>query len=60
MLHATKRNRKRNRGPVKFGNIVSDAAELGVCRTHLWRVLSGQRHSRRLLAAYHALKSKAA
>jgi len=28
------------------------AEDLGVCRTHLWRVINGHRKSRRLLTRY--------
>jgi hypothetical protein len=36
------------------GHIALAARDLGVCRSHLWRVIRGQRHSARLLAAYWA------
>jgi transcriptional regulator of acetoin/glycerol metabolism len=38
------------------GHIAMAARELGVCRSHLWRVIRGQRHSRRLLASYQNWK----
>lgn len=41
---------------VVYPGLVADADALGVSRFHLYKVLRGQRESRRLLAAYHALK----
>jgi hypothetical protein len=38
-------------------NIVANAKKLGVCPSHLWRVLVGQRQSKSLLARYRALKA---
>jgi uncharacterized C2H2 Zn-finger protein len=37
---------------------VEAAQQLGVCRTHLWRVLSGKRKSKVLLARYEELMSQ--
>lgn len=42
----------------KFKGIVKDAKELGVERTHLYRVLSGQRVSKSLTQRYRSLKEK--
>jgi len=44
------------RGPTKFPGIVADAEQLGVNYTHLWRVLTGERPSRRLTEAYAQLR----
>lgn len=62
MLQATKRKRNGNpeKGRVRFPGIIEDAQVLGVDRTHLYRVLTGQRPSKRLLAAYKNLKKEAA
>jgi hypothetical protein len=43
--------------PLRFPGICAAAKELQVERTHLYRVLSGQRESRRLKEAYRKLKS---
>jgi hypothetical protein len=39
----------------RFNGIISDAARLGVSRSHLWHVLSGRRQSKRLLNRYSKL-----
>lgn len=54
MLPATKPNVTPQRSRIR--DICADAAALGVERTHLFRVLTGQRSSKRLLARYQALK----
>ncbi len=41
---------------VKFPGITTAAENLGVERTHLYRVLTGERGSRRLLAAWERLQ----
>jgi hypothetical protein len=41
---------------VRFPNISRHAAELGVTREHLWRVLTGRRESRSLTARYSDLE----
>ena len=61
MLQATRRWRNRKRGArqlVRFPGIVEDAAMLGVERTHLYRVLKGERESRRLTAAWKQLQAE--
>jgi hypothetical protein len=40
------------------GHIALAARDLGVNRSHLWRVARGHRHSRRLLAAYRAWREE--
>jgi DNA-binding phage protein len=40
----------------RFRGLCADAAALGVHRTHLYKVLSGDRPGRSLLARYSALK----
>jgi hypothetical protein len=40
-----------------FAGITSDARALEVNRSHLWRVLSGQRQSRCLMLRYMAMKA---
>lgn len=47
----------KHRRPRRFPGIATDAARLGVCRTHLYRVLTGRRRSRRLIEQYYALKA---
>lgn len=45
--------------PSKFSpypDIVQDAQTLGVCRTHLYRVLNGKRMSLSLVARYNDLQ----
>ena len=59
MLRATAKNIKREIGRVKYVNIVRDATELGVDRTHLYRVLAGKRTSKTLLRRYRQLKEAA-
>lgn len=44
------------RARVRFAGIGEAAQTLGVDRTHLWRVLTGRRRSRSLLARYAAWK----
>jgi hypothetical protein len=58
MLRATSGKIKGKRGRAKYLGIITDAATLGVERTHLWRVLSGQRQSKSLLARYRKLKAQ--
>ena len=57
MLHAstTKSTRKR----VRFYGICAAAKALEVERTHLYRVLTGERPSKSLLSRYRALKGAA-
>jgi len=47
-------------GEVKrvFTGVNADARKLGVCRTHLYRVLSGKRKGEALLARYRELKKQ--
>lgn len=52
------RKKKIERRKQRFPTIGSDAAELGVHRSHLYRVLTGKRCSRSLLSRYQALKRK--
>ncbi len=56
--HARFQGKPDTRGPTEFPGIVEDAKALGVSRTHLWRVLTGQRESARLLARYQHLKAQ--
>jgi DNA-binding phage protein len=44
----------------RFRGITKAARELGVDRTHLYRVLKGQRQSRALIRRYKALRAAAA
>jgi hypothetical protein len=44
----------------KFEGITEDAARLNVCRTHLYRVLTGKRESKSLLKRYENLKKRKA
>lgn len=44
-------------GRARHPGLMADASGLGVHYSHLYRVLSGQRKSRRLLAAYRGLKA---
>ena len=56
-----KNNLKTASGPrpgTRFPGIVGDAATLGVEKSHLYRVLTGARESRSLLARYKALKKE--
>lgn len=59
MLRATSKKGK-TKSPKVFPGICLDARTLGVDRTHLWRVLIGQRSSSRLLAKYRALNTNQA
>ena len=63
MLPATSikssQKRVRSNTRVRFPNIVEDAAMLDVERTHLYRVLTGARPSKSLLARYRQLKGAA-
>lgn len=43
---------------VVIPGITSDARKLGVDRTHLYRVLKGERVSKRLMRRYQELKKK--
>ena len=54
--NATKGKKKRQR----FAGISADSRALKVNRSHLWRVLSGQRQSRSLMLRYDALKTRQA
>lgn len=49
-------------GEVKrvFTGINADARELGVSRSHLWRVLRGERKSPELLERYRELRAEQA
>ncbi len=58
MLRQHRRKEKPKRGPTKYPGIIRDATELGVTRVHLWRVLTGERDSRLLMARYSALKAR--
>lgn len=40
---------------VRWPGLVTHAARLGVSRFHLYRVLTGERRSRRLMAAYRQI-----
>lgn len=59
MLRGTSKKVERKRR-VRFAGIVTAAQELGVSRFHLYRVLKGERQSRRLLRAYAAFAAKEA
>lgn len=53
------KTKNKNKSPrrarrVRFAGIGEAAQALGVDRTHLWRVLTGQRQSRSLLRRYEA------
>lgn len=48
-------SRGNGRGHADHPGLMVDAEALGVDPSHLWRVLVGERESRRLLAAYQAL-----
>lgn len=50
--HNQKRQAKPRSGQARFPDIVAQARDLGVSRTHLYLVLTGARQSRRLMAAY--------
>ena len=41
--------------PTRYPRIGQHAQSLGVSRTHLWMVLTGERHSRSLMARYNRL-----
>ena len=43
---------------MQFVGICADATKLGVCREHLYRVLTGERTSKSLLKRYQELKAK--
>jgi hypothetical protein len=58
MLRETSRKSKAKPGRAKYVGIVADAAALDVDRIHLWKVLSGRRASKSLLARYRQLKQK--
>src|SRR4051812_36036379 len=49
---------KKPKRQVQFAGICKDAKALGVCREHLYRVLTGKRTSQSLLKRYLELKSK--
>ena len=53
----SKRGRKKG-GKVRFPGLLADAKSLCVSPEHLWRVLIGERQSKRLVADYHALKAR--
>ena len=52
MLHATEAKSEPKRGRVIHRGIVEAALCLGVDRSHLWRVLRGERQSRSLTRRY--------
>jgi hypothetical protein len=54
MLLAT--SKKVTRKPIKFSGICAFARSQNVDRVHAYRVLTGRRESRRLLAAWNAFK----
>lgn len=66
MMHASKKKgtpkssaRAKTSGRrVRFPGLMTAARELGVERSHLYRVLSGQRESRRLMRQYRAWQSR--
>lgn len=51
------RRPKRQSPLTRFPGLIADADALGVHRTHLYLVLSGQRTSASLLQRYRALKA---
>lgn len=57
MDQGVKTKKARKRAP-KIRGMVADAEALGVCRTHLWRVLTGQRESRSLMRRYQELQER--
>jgi hypothetical protein len=58
MLRAPRLKVESKAGRQKYVGITTDARTLGVERSHLWRVLIGERQSKSLLARYRALKQK--
>jgi len=52
--HRTRSEQKRSRRPIRFKGIVRHAHALGVNRSHLFRVLTGERTGP-LLGRYRAL-----
>ena len=48
--------RAKTRRPGRPGHLGEAARALGVNHSHLWRVVRGERHSRRLAAEYSAWK----
>ena len=52
-------NLKKKQKP-QFLGIVKDAEILGVDRIHLWKVLTGNRESARLMRRYRELKARQA
>jgi hypothetical protein len=50
-----KRSNRKPRGETKFPGVIRHAETLGCHRVHLHLVLSGKRHSSKLLRAYKAL-----
>ena len=48
--------KKKKKKVIRFRGIVAAARELRVSREHLYRVLTGERTSKRLLSRYHALQ----
>jgi hypothetical protein len=57
MLHATNKKSEQKRN-VRFPGICAAAKALGVTREHLYRVLTGERHSASLSRRYHSLQKK--
>ena len=55
MLRATY-NQSDDKRKVRFHEICYHAKQLGVTREHLYRVLTGERHSHSLMLRYEALK----
>jgi len=56
-LHRKRPGRKKG-GMIQFPGLLADARALHRNPSHLWRCLSGQRTGKRLVAAYHALKTR--
>jgi hypothetical protein len=52
--------REAQKRKVRFPGLMAASAALGVNRTHLYKVLSNKRSSKRLLARYKALKASQA
>lgn len=49
MMATNPRKGKPSRGPVRFPDSTGAAKALGISHSHLWRVLAGQRSSRRVI-----------
>lgn len=55
MKNYKKSKSEKPRRAVRFKGICAQAEELGVDRIHLWKVITGRRESRSLLARYQSL-----